>query len=259
MAGQRSRHVQASIAAALVGLALSVAAWAIVWHRENQLAELELRERADDYALLLQYGIDEELKTLVGLRALLQSSDRVIGRREFETFAGLLLPNLPAIQNLIWIPRVLRADRDALEAEAARDGIPDYHIKSVTAGGLVRAEERDEYFPILYSTTARTTAPIFGLDLGSEPMRRAILERARDSGRPAATPRNQARRRYRQVARLLCRVAGLQGRSLQRIHRRAPPQSDRFRAGRVSHPGCGRDDPCPSHRTHRTRPRSLSL
>ena len=188
MASQRSRHVQASIAAALVGLALSVAAWAIVWHRENQLAELELRERADDFALLLQYGIDEELKTLVGLRALLQSSDRVIGRREFVTFAGLLLPNLPAIQNLIWIPRVLRADRDALEAEAARDGIPDYHIKSVTAGGLVRAEERDEYFPILYSTTARTTAPIFGLDLGSEPMRRAILERARDSGRPAASP-----------------------------------------------------------------------
>ena len=37
--------------------------------------------------------------------------------------------------------------------------------------------------------------------------------------------------------------------SPQRFHREPTPQPDRLRAGRVSHPGYGRDDPCPDART----------
>ena len=45
-----------------------------------------------------------------------------------------------------------REERGRFKLGAARDGIPGYHIKSVTPGGLVRSEEHDEYFPILYFT-----------------------------------------------------------------------------------------------------------
>jgi diguanylate cyclase (GGDEF)-like protein len=175
------------IAAALVGVALSISAWTAVWVREDRVAELELRERADNYALLLQYGINEELKTLAGLRALFQSSQHEISRQEFEDFTDLVLRDNPAIQSLSWVPRVARTERDALELGAARDGVAGYHIKSLTPKGLVRSGEREEYFPILYSSTAEATSPIYGLDLGSEPIRRSTLERARDGDQPATS------------------------------------------------------------------------
>ncbi len=187
-AGWRSSHALAGLTVALAGLALSVSVWTVIWHREDQLAALELRDRADNAALLLQYGINEDLKTLAGLRALFQSSDHSIGRQEFKNFTDLVLRDQPAIQSLAWIPRVAQAERDALEAAAARDGISDYHIKSVTTDGLVRSEEYDEYFPILYFTGASPTARAYGIDLNSEPMRRRTIERARDNNQPAATP-----------------------------------------------------------------------
>ena len=64
-AGRRSSHALASLTVALVGLALSVSAWAAVWFREDRLAEVELHDRADNHALLLQYGINEDLKALI--------------------------------------------------------------------------------------------------------------------------------------------------------------------------------------------------
>ena len=183
----RRSYVLASLAAAIAGVALSIAAGTGVWLHENQLAEVELGDRADNHALLLQYGIKEDLKALSGLRARFQSADGEIGRREFASFSGLLLRDQPAIQSLAWAPRVTRAERDAFELAATRDGIPGFQIKAVTASGLARSEEREEYFPILYSATGAASSSVYGLDLNSEPMRRDTLERARDSGKPAAS------------------------------------------------------------------------
>jgi diguanylate cyclase (GGDEF)-like protein/PAS domain S-box-containing protein len=179
-------YVLAAIATAVAGLVLSVAAWSVLWVREDRFAELELRERADNGALLLQYGINEDLKTLKALRALFQTSTRDIGRKEFQDLTEMLLRDMPAVQNLSWAPRVTKEERAELESAAARDGLADFHIRSVTPGGLVRSEEREEYFPILYST-APASSLVYGLDLNSEPMRRDTIERARDNDQPAAS------------------------------------------------------------------------
>ena len=183
----RRSYVLASLAAAIAGVALSIAAGTGVWLHENQLAEVELGDRADNHAMLLQYGIKEDLKALSGLRARFQTADGEIGRRKFASFSGLLLRDQPAIQSLAWAPRVTRAERDAFEVAATRDGIPGFQIKAVTASGLARSEEREEYFPILYSATGAASSSVYGLDLNSEPMRRDTLERARDGGKPAAS------------------------------------------------------------------------
>ncbi len=180
-------HALASIAAGIVGVILSVSAWNAVWVREDRVAELELSEHADNYALLLQYGISEDLKMLAGLRALFQSSDREITRKEYDAFTDLVLRDKPAVQSLSWTPRVARMERDTLELAASRGDIPGNHIKAITPSGLVRSADRDEYFPILYSTTESVASPIYGLDINSEPMRRSTLERARDSDQPATS------------------------------------------------------------------------
>jgi diguanylate cyclase (GGDEF)-like protein/PAS domain S-box-containing protein len=118
-------------------------------------------------------------------RARFQTASGEISRREFFSLAELLLRDQPGIQNLGWIPRVSHAEREAFELAAARQGIPGYEIKSVTESGLTRSDERDEYFPVLYSATGSST--VYGLDLGSEPMRCGVLESARDSGKAAAS------------------------------------------------------------------------
>jgi PAS domain S-box-containing protein len=93
-----------------------------------------------------------------------------------------------AIEAFSWIPHVRREERAAFELEAIKDGFADYRITTLTPDGKpVTSEERDEYLPILFSTASRD-APIYGYDLGSDPMRRQTLERARDTGGFAATP-----------------------------------------------------------------------
>src|SRR4029079_611457 len=186
LADWRRSYVVASVAVAVLGLALSIAVTVGVWTREDTLAEMELGDRADNYAMLVQYGIREDIRALAGLRARFQTAGGEISRHEFASLAELLLRDQPAIQNLGWIPRVSRAEREAFELAAAPEGILGYEITSVSGDGLTRSDEREEYFPVLYSATGSTS--IYGLDLGSELMRRVTLERARDSGKPAASP-----------------------------------------------------------------------
>src|SRR5688572_7274216 len=80
-------HVWAGVAAAIVGVALSVAAWFAVCLREDRLAELELRERASGHAQILQNGINDNLGKLAAVRALFQASSSEVARGEFVVFS----------------------------------------------------------------------------------------------------------------------------------------------------------------------------
>jgi CHASE1-domain containing sensor protein len=141
---------------------LSLSAWFTVSLREDRLAALELNARADDYALILQNGIDEYLNKVVALRALYDAND-FVSRDEFEKFSQGILRGQTAILAVSWTPRVTQAERHAHELAAVRDGLPGYQIKSIAADGrLVAAADRSEYFPILYVfySTALSGAPL---------------------------------------------------------------------------------------------------
>src|SRR4029077_10401350 len=93
-----------------------------------------------------------------------------------------------AILNMGWFPRVGRDERAALELAAARDGLSDYHIRSVGEGAsLPVAPERDEYFPKFYSTEA-WTAPVYGLDLKDGGGRERALNHIRDDNVLSTSP-----------------------------------------------------------------------
>src|SRR5450432_1415916 len=124
--GWLGQYVWPGIAAAIVGIALSVTAWFALSHREDRLAELELRERAISHAGILQNGINDYLGKIGALRALFQSSNKDFARGEFAAFSELILRNQAAIKHVSWIPRVGREERTAIEGAAIRDGIPNY-------------------------------------------------------------------------------------------------------------------------------------
>jgi diguanylate cyclase (GGDEF)-like protein len=192
MSGSRGRphfYFWASIIAAVVGLALSVYVWRVVTVRENRQAELELSTRANSNSLILQNGIDQYLTKITALRALFQSADSVVSRREFKTFSEFLLRDQTAILAVSWIPRITRANRVAHELAAAREGVPGYQINSITAdGNLAPSAAADEYLPIFYTTSKSSGSPVFGLNLSDGGVRQQALERARDLDQLASTP-----------------------------------------------------------------------
>jgi diguanylate cyclase (GGDEF)-like protein len=184
----RVRQVWPLLAAACIGLALSVAAWFAVSAREDRLAELEFHAVADNHLLILQGGINTYLSRIVALRALYKSDD-LISRTEFQIFSEELLSGQTAILAVSWIPRVLHADRARHELEAVREGLSGYKITAPNAGGdLVPAPERAEYFPVLFSSREPVGSRIYGLDLNDGGLRQQTLERARDTNQFATSP-----------------------------------------------------------------------
>jgi diguanylate cyclase (GGDEF)-like protein len=174
--------------ASAIGAALSIGAGLLVSQWEDRVGIREFHSVAENQSGILQNGIDQYLSRLVALRALFESSRDEISRRQFEIFAERILRDQTAIQSVSWIPRVSRAERAARERAAVDDGIPGYHIKAVGLGpngSLAPSPERDEYFPIFYSTEKPKTSPVFGIDLASERKRRETLERAWRNNKPA--------------------------------------------------------------------------
>jgi diguanylate cyclase (GGDEF)-like protein len=177
--GRWIRHFAPTLAVGIVGVVVSISIWYLMAASENRAFRQEFAGRASNQASILQNGIDEYLDKLYSVRALFDSSQQVT-RGNFETFSKSLLDSHAAILNIAWVPRVKRGERVAHELAAARDGLPDYHIRAVASeGSLPVSPERNEYFPKLYSTEART-APVYGLDLKDGGAREQTLNHIRD-------------------------------------------------------------------------------
>jgi diguanylate cyclase len=184
----RTRLRRPIVSAAIIVLACSTAAFGFVWQWEDSLARSKLASVARNQFVALQSGLDDYLAKLNAVRGLIEANNAVT-RQQFRIFTGRVLEREAAIQNFSWVPRVRRAERAALEQTATRDGIPNYGIKSVADDGrIVPAPERDEYLPIFYSSVAKTTSPIYGIDIGNQPAIRKRLDRARDENVLSVVP-----------------------------------------------------------------------
>ena len=93
------------------------------------------------------------------------------------------------IRDTGWSPRVTRSERAAFERSMRSAGFPDFQITERNADRkLVRAEERDEYFPIIYNDPSVPNRIVLGFDIGSERLRRQAIDSALTTGLPTATP-----------------------------------------------------------------------
>jgi PAS domain S-box-containing protein len=128
--------------------------------------------RVDTYTALLRAG--------TGLFA---ESDTVT-RRGFHAFVERLdLPQrYPGIQGIGYIARTRAAELPDLVKSMRIQGLSAFHVDP--------AGDRPEYYPVVYLEPAdgRNRTAI-GYDMWTDPVRRAALERARDSGMPAASGR----------------------------------------------------------------------
>ncbi|MEI7771133.1 MAG: CHASE domain-containing protein, partial [Chloroflexales bacterium] len=110
-----------------------------------------------------------------------------VTRQEFSAFVQGTASS-PGLQSLMWAPVVTAADRLAYEASVRREGFSDFMIFERSADGRsVRAGDRATYVVADYNEPISANRAVMGFDLSSEPIRRATLERARDSGQATAS------------------------------------------------------------------------
>lgn len=171
-----------------VVLVLGMAASAYGWHQSAEALREAQDRRFDALASEKVARIVDSLERYMdlagSLSALFEASHHV-SRREFhEHFRSLrALDRYPALQAVQYAPRVTRAERVRFEASVRADtslrpqGYPDFRIHP--------PGDREEYFPVLYNEPMEGNETVFGHDQAAEPARRAALERARDTRRPA--------------------------------------------------------------------------
>jgi PAS domain S-box-containing protein len=150
-------------------------------------AEARDRLQFQSYVQHAQTSIQNRLESYIsGLRAgtaLFAASDEV-RRDEFRTYVETLdFPRrFTGVQGIGFSLRIKPEEKEALVGRMRREGFESFRIWP--------EGERPEYHSIIYlEPRDRRNMAAIGFDMFTEPTRRAAMERARDTGQPAATGR----------------------------------------------------------------------
>jgi two-component system NtrC family sensor kinase len=183
------RRILPSLGIVAVGIVLSATIFTMLRSLESKNAETSFngvaQERLDD----LETNLTLTLDNLVTVGALFDASHEV-EREEFGRFTVPLLARNHAIQALEWIPRVPKRSRRKYEEEVRHGGFRSFEFtERLSSVQMVRAGEREEYFPVFFVAPFQGNEKALGFDLASDPVRRQALQSSADSGQMVATNR----------------------------------------------------------------------
>jgi PAS domain S-box-containing protein len=186
----------------LSGASLSFILFFIVREAETKRLDADFERRSTIPIAAIQSAIDEHVALLQSIAAFYFSSHQV-ERDEFRAFTQAGLQRLPALQCLIWAPRVNAETRAVHEAAVRAEGYKAYEITDNDPRGRVRAGDRAVYFPVVFALPDKSNSTILGLDLASDDLLRQTMDAARSQNMPVsarlstATYGNRAERVYR--------------------------------------------------------------
>lgn len=169
-----------------VWLGLSLVVSYIVWQNKALALNERLRNDTQEVARQFARSTERASEQMQAAEGLLVASDNV-GRDDFRRFITRLGEDDKTRLVFQWAPRVRVQERKNFEARARQNGAADFAIFEWTAlGQRLTAENRPEYYPILFSEPGVEEQPDLGLDLGSIPDILPVLNSARDTGRLTA-------------------------------------------------------------------------
>lgn len=177
--------VRAGIPFLVLGLSLAVVGLATWYVSASSASRDRMRflSEVERTAITIDNRMDTYIGSLRGGAALMVASQHV-SRDEFHDYAERLglRERYPGVQGLGYSLRVDAAEVADVVRGARADGIPGFRVFPDHA--------RDEYHIIVYlhPMDARNQAAL-GFDMFTEPVRRAAMERARDTAAAAASGR----------------------------------------------------------------------
>ena len=173
--------------AVLLGVPASIGASRFILSAEDQAIRARLEAHALEHAGGIERQLATDLSAVESLAAIFAVYPEVT-RQDFHSATAHLLARHPSLRALGWDPRIQRAERESWEAEMRRTGSPGYRItERSAAGAMVPAADRPDYYVVGYIEPYEGNEEALGYDVGSEPRRRAALERAAVSGELALT------------------------------------------------------------------------
>jgi len=158
----------------------------LVWDHERQITRKEMQSQFDFVLRETVSRVEQRASAyeqmLRGVQALLATTD-LTDRKAVHDYVEMLQldANFSAVQ-VIGVVERIPAERKASHTQAMRKrGFADYTV--------FPSGERPEYAAVIQreSSIGRQRAAPLGLDVWAEPVRRAAMERARDSGMAAIT------------------------------------------------------------------------
>lgn len=175
--------------AVVLGLAVSALVAFALYQNEKRTLQKQFLVAVQAQTAEMERQFNDRLHSLASLSYLVRARPGLT-RQEFEAFAVPLRESHAHILAYSWVPRVPGAERAAFEASQQKT-LPGFRIRAIDAA--MDDPTRDVY-PVLYCTQAGNQAAELGWDIGSEPVRRAALEQARDSGETALSGRVRLQR-----------------------------------------------------------------
>ncbi|RTR40089.1 diguanylate cyclase [Shewanella canadensis] len=174
------------LTAILIGLSLSGYMGISFYEEETKAIEQDFHKDVDDKAAALERELLLNIEVLFAIKGLFDSSDDV-SSAEFNRIAQSFLARHQDIQALEWAPKVLGNQRLAY-VDSRRAEFPDFEITEVGPQGMIRALDRNSYFPVSYVAPIAGNEVVLGFDLSSSDKRVETLEKARDLDQSVASP-----------------------------------------------------------------------
>jgi CHASE1-domain containing sensor protein len=175
---KQAPHYTLPVVIIVIGILLSVSVFIIVLDWEHQRIQTQFNQDAEERFEALKREIESDLHVLHSINAFYTHGHK-IGRSEFRDFVKHFLLHHPSIQALEWIPRIPNNQREAYEKAAKQDGFLHFQITDrKTQGEMVRAPQRNEYFPVYFVEPYKGNEIALGFDLGSDQTRLEALERS---------------------------------------------------------------------------------
>ncbi|MBA4096525.1 MAG: hypothetical protein C0484_07135 [Rhodospirillum sp.] len=183
----KSFNLRLPVATLMVGVAVAAGAFVFERRELNHLDDVRFDQ-------LIQTASDRVRERMVvytnALRAgasMFQASERVTRNewRQFATSMGLM-ERYPGVRGLGVVVPVAPQRLEEFLVWERFDGAPNLQLKTYPEVATTRGLS-DDHFIVLYLEPEQRNAAVIGIDLSSEPARRAAAVRARDTGHPAIT------------------------------------------------------------------------
>lgn len=148
--------------------------------KNNLLATADITEKS------LIYGIDYYINALFAVKGLFSSSPEVTRDGFSSFFKGMDIKNrFPGVYSFVYVARVSDSDLPAFKKSMETD----FAFNDMQGKVNFKLSGETEHYIINYAAYEHSETPVvYGLDLRTDPLRKQILEAARDSGNPTASP-----------------------------------------------------------------------
>ncbi|MBS0299382.1 MAG: CHASE domain-containing protein [Proteobacteria bacterium] len=155
---------------------------------ENRQQQAEIQSIGQNIAFLLQERFNAYNEMLSALRRLMELNP-AMSFRQFDYFTQEILKEYQGIAGLSYNYFVRDRDRSLFEQTQSANvpGKPFRITELDSRGELTVAGKRPEYIVVTYITPLENNRKAVGYDIYSNPIRAEAIDRARHSGRPAAT------------------------------------------------------------------------